>query len=83
MTLDLALPLHARRAAIALEGFDPDPLGQHQVGVGETIFTIAALWYGPARAGLASLIVEQNFLISTRISIGQVLTIPRIGWRAL
>lgn len=82
MTLDLTTPLHARRAAAELESFDPGVLGIHQVGVGESLTTIAALWYGPTRVGQATMIVAANYLISTKISVGQRLVVPRLGWRA-
>lgn len=82
-TSALATPLHARRAAASLESFDPRPLGVHQVGVGDSLASIAALWYGPERAGLFTLIVATNYLTGTAITVGQLLAIPRIGWRAL
>lgn len=83
MAGSLAIPLHARAAALALESFDPDPLGTHQVGVGESLASIAALWYGPERARLYTLIIEANFLTGVKVDVGQVLTIPRSGWRSL
>lgn len=83
MTLDLARPLHARRAAEALAGFDPRDLGEHQVAVGESLAQIAGLWYGPLRIGLFTLIVKRNSLIGTTIQIGQRLIIPRAGWKLL
>lgn len=74
-------PLHARTAAATLENFDPDPLGYHTVAVGESLLSIAGLWYGPHRTGLYTLIVEANLLISASVFVGQQLTIPRAGWR--
>jgi hypothetical protein len=82
-TTPLATPLHARRAALALEGFDPTPLGYHQVGAGESLATIARLWYGPRKGGLYTLIIEANFLVGVAVDVGQILVIPRAGWRLL
>lgn len=83
MTLDLSTPLHARRAADALATFDTRDLGEHQVGVGESLASIAVLWYGPQRARLFTLIVARNALVGTTLTIGQRLIIPRAGWRLL
>lgn len=83
MTTPIATPLHARRAAMALEGFDPTPLGYHRVGLGESLATIARAWYGPDRVGLYTLIVEANYLTGPRADVGQILVIPRAGWRLL
>lgn len=79
---DLSAPLHARAALASLAGFDATPLGHHQVGVGESLTTIAALWYGPGRGQLAALIVSANFLLSAEVYVGQRLVIPRAGWRS-
>jgi nucleoid-associated protein YgaU len=77
-------PLVGNAAFAGLLGFNPDDLGLHEVVAGETLPTIATAWYGPARAGLWTLIAQANGLLgpNTLVS-GSLVRIPDPGWRAV
>jgi len=68
------------RAVLERKSFRPesDILAIHEGVDGETIWSVARLWYGDARLGPA--ISRRNGLISTAIRSGQRLVIPHREW---
>lgn len=82
LTTELPQRLIAPVAAANLEAFDPDPLATYITAPGDTLATVAKIFYGAAHPDLLELLAGRNGVRPTASLPGGVpIVVPQPHWR--